>query len=87
MNRREALQQVAWLMGGAISAPAVLGVLSGCTPKAGASWKPAFLTEAQGAMVAEVAELMIPRTETPGAQRRRHTGVHRPDAEGRVSEA
>jgi gluconate 2-dehydrogenase gamma chain len=68
MNRREALQQVAWLMGGAISAPAVLGVLSGCAPKPGASWKPAFLTEEQGAMVAEVAELMIPRTETPGAR-------------------
>ena len=29
MNRRELLQQVAWMMGGAISAPAILGVLGG----------------------------------------------------------
>lgn len=69
MNRREALQQVAWLMGGAISAPAILGVLSGCSPKQqGATWKPVFLNEAQAALVAEIAEIMIPRTDTPGAK-------------------
>jgi hypothetical protein len=69
MNRREAIKQVAWLMGGVVSAPAILGVLSGCSPKAstGVAWKPVFLTEGQGAVVAEVAELMIPRTDTPGA--------------------
>ena len=69
MNRREAIQRVAWLMGGAISAPALLGVLNGCTPKKSAvDWKPAFLTDAQAAIVAEVAEIMIPRTDTPGAK-------------------
>jgi len=68
MNRREALQQVAWLMGGAVSAPALLGILNGCTAKPAASWKPAFLDEAQGALVAEIAEIMIPRTDTPGAK-------------------
>ena len=68
MNRREALQQVAWLMGGAISAPALLGILNGCTAKPVAAWKPVFLTDEQGALVAEVAEIMIPRTDTPGAK-------------------
>ena len=68
MNRREALQQVAWLMGGAVSAPAILGLLNGCTAKPDATWKPAFLSEAQGAVVAEVVEIMIPRTDTPGAK-------------------
>lgn len=68
MNRREALQQVAWLMGGAISAPALLGVLNGCTAKQDAGWKPAFLTDEHAALVAEVAEIMIPRTDTPGAK-------------------
>jgi len=68
MNRREALQQVAWLMGGAISAPALLGILNGCTSKPAAGWKPVFLNEAQGALIAEIAEIMIPRTDTPGAK-------------------
>jgi len=69
MNRREALRQVAWLMGGAVSAPALLGLLNGCTAKQPvAGWKPVFLSEEQGAIVAEIAEIMIPRTDTPGAK-------------------
>ncbi len=68
MNRRELLQRVAYLMGGAISAPAVLGVLSGCSAKKEESWQPVFLSKEQGAVVADVAEIMIPRTDTPGAK-------------------
>jgi len=68
MNRRELIQRVAMLMGGAISAPAVLGVLNGCSPKPGASWHPQFLSTAEGAVVEEVAELILPRTDTPGAR-------------------
>jgi hypothetical protein len=67
MNRREVLQRVAWLMGGAISAPAVLGVLNGCSrrPSPGATL---VLDEKQRAIIADLAELIIPRTDTPGAQ-------------------
>jgi gluconate 2-dehydrogenase gamma chain len=70
MSRREAIRRVALLMGGAVSAPAILGVLAGCSAEPGpdAEWKPVFLTEAQAALVAEVAEIMIPRTNTPGAK-------------------
>jgi hypothetical protein len=69
MNRRELIQRVAMLMGGAISAPAVLGVLNGCSPKpSGASWTPQFLSKEEGVVVDDVAELMIPRTDTPGAR-------------------
>lgn len=68
MNRREVIQQVTWLMGGAISAPAVLAVLNGCSPKPGASWQPLFLSKEEGAMVEAVADLIIPRTDTPGAR-------------------
>src|SRR5688572_7217983 len=68
MNRREALQQVAWLMGGTISAPAVVGILSGCTAKQDANWKPVFLSPERASLVAEVAEIIIPRTDTPGAK-------------------
>jgi glucoside 3-dehydrogenase (cytochrome c) hitch-hiker subunit len=68
MNRRELIQRVAMLMGGAISAPAVLGVLNGCSPKPSASWHPQFLSTAEGAIVEDVAELILPRTDTPGAR-------------------
>jgi gluconate 2-dehydrogenase gamma chain len=68
MNRREVLQRVAMLMGGAISAPAVLAVLNGCSPKPSAGWQPLFLSKEEGAMVEDVAELILPRTTTPGAR-------------------
>ena len=68
MNRRELLQRVAYLMGGAISAPAVLGVLNGCSAKKEETWQPVFLSKEQGALVAEVTEIIIPRTDTPGAK-------------------
>ncbi len=72
MSRRDAIRHVALLMGGAVSAPAIFGLLSGCSAEpdadADAEWKPKFLTQAQGALVAEVAEIMIPRTDTPGAR-------------------
>lgn len=66
ISRREILQRVAYMMGGAISAPAILGVLQGCA--ASARSKPVFLTERQVDTVTEIAEIIIPRTDTPGAK-------------------
>lgn len=66
MNRREALQRVALLLGGAISAPVVQAVLSGC--QAGPHYTPRTLTSKQFDLVAGMADLIIPATETPGAK-------------------
>jgi gluconate 2-dehydrogenase gamma chain len=68
MDRREALKRTAWIMGGAVSAPAILGILKGCTAKPTLDWKPVFLSNEQGALVSEVAEIIIPKTDTPGAK-------------------
>lgn len=68
LNRRQVLQRVAYLMGGAVSAPAVLGLLNGCAPKQDTSWQPVVFTKEQGALVAVIAETIIPRTDTPGAK-------------------
>ncbi len=68
LDRRELLKRAAYLLGGAISTPAMLGILQGCSAKkAEASWSPTFFTPAQAALVTEVAEILIPRTDTPGA--------------------
>lgn len=71
MQRRELLKRVAWMLGGAVSAPAVLAVLQGCSAREapeGGAWAPKFLTAAQAALVAEIAEIMIPKTDTGGAR-------------------
>lgn len=72
MDRREALRRTAWLMGGAVSAPAIIGILKGCAAKPTIDWKPVFLSEDQGILISEIAEIIIPKTDTPGAK---ETGV------------
>jgi gluconate 2-dehydrogenase gamma chain len=68
MDRREALRRTAWIMGGVISAPAIAGLLKGCVAKPTIDWKPAFFNNEQGILVTQVAEIIIPKTNTPGAK-------------------
>lgn len=68
MDRREAIKRTAWIMGGVVSAPAIMGVLKGCTARPSLDWKPEFLSEDQAALISDVAEIIIPRTNTPGAK-------------------
>ena len=67
MNRREAIQRAALLVGGTISVPTILSVLESCARKAGADWKPAALSAEELALVSTVADILLPRTDTPGA--------------------
>ena len=76
IGRREALRRAAMLLGGALSAPAIAGVLAGCDSRGGAdgTWTPRALTTEQGELVATIAEHILPETDTPGA---RAAGVHK----------
>jgi gluconate 2-dehydrogenase gamma chain len=68
MDRREALRRTALLMGAALSAPAIAGVMNGCTAKPAINWKPEFLTNDQGILISQLSEIIIPKTDTPGAK-------------------
>jgi len=72
LQRRELLRRAAWLLGGTISAPAALAILQGCSAKEGAPTvaTPAlkFLKADQDAVIAEIAEIMLPKTDTSGAK-------------------
>lgn len=69
ISRREALQRAAWLLGGTLSAPTILGVLAGCGDRpARVVWKPRTLTPDQRSMVVSISEAIIPTTDTPGAK-------------------
>ncbi len=70
MRRRELLRRAAWLLGGAISAPAALAILQGCSAKdspPAASWAPRFFKGNQAQMMFALADVLIPRTDTSGA--------------------
>jgi len=70
MQRRELLRRAAWLLGGAISAPAALAFLQGCSRKDAGdaqAWAPQVLSAAELETVAAIADIMIPKTDTSGA--------------------
>lgn len=67
MDRREALKRTALIMGGVISAPAIAGILKGCTAKPSVNWKPAYLSADQATLISQLSENIIPKTDTPGA--------------------
>lgn len=64
MHRREALQRLTLLLGGALSAQLTAGLL-GEVINPGAS---VAVSPAQQRLLAEVAETIIPTTDTPGAK-------------------
>jgi len=68
MDRREALKRVSVLFGGALYAPAVAGILSGCRTGGSAGYTPRTLAPGQHELVAQIAERIIPETDTPGAR-------------------
>jgi gluconate 2-dehydrogenase gamma chain len=68
MDRREALRRTALLMGAALSAPTIAGIMNGCTAKPTINWKPEFLNNDQGILISQLSEIIIPKTNTPGAK-------------------
>ncbi len=68
MDRREALKRTAILMGTAVSASTVAGIMQGCAAEAGVDWNPVFFSSQQALLITEMAETIIPKTDTPGAK-------------------
>jgi hypothetical protein len=69
MNRRDALGRVALLMGGTLSAPTLLAFLEGCKSANDTFTGTIFPFSAERkTLVSEIAELIIPKTDTPGAK-------------------
>jgi hypothetical protein len=68
MNRREALKQTSMILGYTVSVPVLAAFLDGCKAKPELNYKPIFFTEDEARMVAEIAEIILPRTDTPGAK-------------------
>lgn len=71
MKRRDAIKRTTFILGASLSASTLAALMSGCQPDAKVAeldWKPAFLNQDQGQLLAEVAERIVPRTDTPGAK-------------------
>lgn len=68
MNRREMLERITLMLGGTLSASTIAGVLSRLQVAEARTSAPQTLTPLQNELVATVAELIIPTTDTPGGR-------------------
>jgi len=68
MDRREVLKTSALMLGYAITAGTAAAVLNGCKADRALDWKPEYLDLNKSFMVGDIAELIIPKTDTPGAK-------------------
>lgn len=62
------MKRVAFLMGGAVSASTLTGVMSGCSASEEAGWTPQTLSAEENELVTVISEMIIPATDTPGAR-------------------
>ena len=68
MDRRTALKNTALMVGVSLSSTTLTGLLQSCRDQNRLEWKPKFFTEEQARVVSEIAEMILPITETPGAK-------------------
>ena len=68
MNRREAIKQSSLILGYSISAASISQIWASCKAKTELDWTPTFFTEEQAVTIVELAECILPKTDTPGAR-------------------
>jgi hypothetical protein len=69
MNRRDALKYTGLTFGYALTATSLSTLMTSCQADVESDgWSPSTLSKAQSDLLAEFAETLIPRTETPGAK-------------------
>jgi gluconate 2-dehydrogenase gamma chain len=68
MNRRELIQRTTLALGYTLSGSTLTALLSGCEVKHTISYAPTFFTEEQAIVMGDLAEVILPRTTTPGAK-------------------
>lgn len=67
MNRRQALKNLGLGAGILVVGPSTLSLLQSCKNDPSYAWEPTFLSAGNGFALQQILEVMLPATETPGA--------------------
>lgn len=67
MDRRTALKNASLFLGYTLSAPAIMGIMSGCQPEVIPGFEPAFFAKEQLGILKALTDTIIPKTDTPSA--------------------
>ena len=67
MDRRQALKNLGYGAGFLVVGPAAFSILQSCKNEPEYDWQPSFLTAANGVILKKILDVIIPTTDTPGA--------------------
>lgn len=67
MNRRQALRNIGLGAGIIVVGPTTLSLLQSCKNEPKVDWEPVFLSAGNGYILKQVLEVILPATDTPGA--------------------
>ncbi len=67
MDRRQALKKTGLWAGAAMATPSFLSLLQSCKNESRSEWQPVFLIEQEARTISTMVDMLLPRTETPGA--------------------
>lgn len=67
MDRRKAIQKTGLLAGATLTMPTLLSLLQSCKTEPRLDWQPLFLTEDEAKTISAIVDMILPRTDTPGA--------------------
>ncbi|HSI69648.1 MAG TPA: gluconate 2-dehydrogenase subunit 3 family protein [Gillisia sp.] len=67
MNRRQALKNIGLGAGIMVVGPTTLSLLQSCKNDPKSSWEPVFLSAANGYALKQILDVILPTTDTPGA--------------------
>ncbi len=67
MDRRKALQKTGLFAGATLMMPTMLSILQSCKEEKRLDWQPEFFTEDEAKIVSLLVDMILPRTDTPGA--------------------
>jgi hypothetical protein len=73
MDRRIALKNMGLAFGYTVAAPTIISLIQSCRQEAGPDWVPSFFSPGEGAVIRELADIILPKTDTPSAS---EIGVH-----------
>ncbi|NND33756.1 MAG: gluconate 2-dehydrogenase subunit 3 family protein [Saprospiraceae bacterium] len=67
MDRRRALQKTGLIAGTMVATPTLLSLLQSCQTTPRLDWQPEFFSVEEARFVSSLVDMILPRTETPGA--------------------
>lgn len=67
MDRRKALKNMGLALGYTVATPTLIGIMQSCKSDPVMEWTPDFFSTEEGAILTELVDIILPKTDTPSA--------------------